>query len=109
MTPAGVEDEVRLQRTIRQGAFYVRNSRYVTGHIGGMGDFRRVWGKKNPRFVSDCNMITVQFRSIRRRAVRMARAAGDPTWRQTSRPVTATTPAASQPAPNSQAAAARAK
>lgn len=109
MTPGGVENEVRLQRTIRQGAFYLRISRYVTVHWRLGLKLKGFRGKKNPGSVSDCNMIAVQLRSIRRRAVRMARAAGEPTWRQTSRAVTAATPTASQPAPNSQAAAARAK
>ena len=58
---------------------------------------------RNRRLQSD------EFASSSRRAVRMARAAGEPDWRQTSRVKADMTPAASHTGPNSHAAAARAK
>lgn len=70
-TPRGVRNLVTLQRTNRQPSFSQLRSRCVTACCGN------------------------QARSSSLRALRMARAAGDPTWRHSSKLVIAATPRAS--------------
>lgn len=101
--------KVRLQRTIRQGTFSHLRSRRVTAYLT---EFRHLLSLPAQDLTpppTQCDIKNAYFGSKSRRAVRTARAAGEPACRQMSRAEAEATPTASHQGPNSQAAEARAK
>ena len=109
MTPGGVVKKVRLQRTIRQVAISHLRSRPVTAYLTAFRHPPSLSAHDPPRDSVHCGRIAIYLISSSRRAVRTARAAGEPACRQISRAKAEVTPAASHQGPNSQAAEARAK
>lgn len=103
-TPEGVEREPTLQRTKVQALIFHPGSQVVTKIWPHLSVCNRFRGSNRP-----APFGAATHSSSRRRAVRMARAAGDPAWRHTSRAKADNTPSSSHAGPNSQAAAAKAK